>query len=234
MKHFRLLPLQELADILFPRHCFHCGQLLVGDERFLCTHCWLHLPYTYNAPVADNETEQHFQSHREVAAAMSLLQFFPDSASRDILHQIKYHGACKLALSMGKMMGEQLVGSGRFASVEMLVPVPLHPRRERHRGYNQSELLCRGIAQVMQRPVSTGNLVRTVNTESQTHKTAEERLENVKGVFVVRKPEKYRNKHILLVDDVITTGSTTAACCDALWEAGVTRISIASLALASS
>ena len=234
MRRYRLQPLRELADILFPRHCLHCGQLLVGDERFLCTHCWLHLPRTHNAAVSDNETEQHFQAHREVTTAMSLLHFFPDSASRDIIHHIKYRGARKLALSMGKMIGEQLVDSGRFASVDLLVPVPLHPKRERQRGYNQSELLCRGIAQVLQRPVSIGNLVRTVNTESQTHKTAEERKENVNGVFQVRKPEKYRGRHILLVDDVITTGSTTAACCDALRKAGVTHISIASLALASS
>ena len=233
MKCFRLQPLRELADILFPRHCAHCGQPLVGDERYLCTHCWLQLPYTYNAAVSDNETEQHFQAHREVVAAMSLLHYRPNTASRDIIHNIKYYGARKLALSMGKMIGEHLVDSGRFDSVDLLVPVPLHPRRERHRGYNQSELLCRGIAKVMQRPVSTGNLIRTVNTESQTHKSPDERKENVKGVFRVRKPEKYRQKHILLVDDVVTTGSTTAACCDALREAGVSHISIASLALAS-
>lgn len=234
MKRSRLQPLREIVDLLFPRHCFHCSQLLLGDERYLCTHCWLHLPFTHNAAVVGNETEQHFQAHREVVAAMSLLHYRPDTASRDLLHHIKYYGARKLALTMGMMIGEKLVESGRFASVDLLVPVPLHPRRERHRSYNQSELLCRGIAKVLQRPVSTDNLVRTVNTDSQTHMTAEERKENVKGAFRVRKPELFQQRHILLVDDVITTGSTTAACCDALIAAGVTRISIASLALASS
>lgn len=234
MKRYRLQPLRELADIIFPRHCLHCGELLLGDERYLCTHCWLHLPYTRNAPVANNETEQLFQSHREVIAAMSLLYFHAESPSRDIIHNIKYQGARKLAISMGIIIGEQLADSRRFNTVDLLVPVPLHPQREQHRGYNQSELICRGIAQVLKKPIDSRNLVRTVNTESQTHMTVEERKENVSGVFAVRKPEKYKNKHILLVDDVVTTGSTTAACCDTLKTIEGIRISIASLSLASS
>lgn len=234
MKRYRLRPLRELADILFPRHCCHCGELLLGDERHLCTHCWMHLPYTHNAAVAGNETEQHFLTHHEVEAAMSLLYFHPDSATRDIVHDIKYRGARQLGLTMGMLMGEAIAACGRFDSVDLILPVPLHWRRERQRSYNQSELLCRGIAKKWPRPVVTGNLVRTINTESQTHMTAAERAANVEGVFTVRKPDRLRGRHILLVDDVVTTGSTTAACCDALLNAEVTHISIASLAMASS
>lgn len=234
MKHYRLRPLQELVDILFPRHCLHCGQMLIGEERYLCTNCWMHLPYTHHAAVANNETEVLFQAHREIESAMSLLYFSNGTGSRDIIHNIKYKKAQRLAITMGIQIGEQLADSNRFDTIDLLIPVPLHPRRERQRGYNQSELLCRGIAKTLKKPIVTDVLIRTVDTESQTHKSAEERRENVKGVFQVRKSEKIANKHILLVDDVITTGSTTLACCEALIKTGLTHISIASLSLASS
>lgn len=233
MKRFRLRPLRELADILFPRHCIHCGELLLGDEQHLCTHCWMHLSYTHNAAVIDNDIEQHFLTHHEVVAAMSLLHFRTDCATRDIVHHIKYKGARRLGIIMGRLMGEEIAACGRFDGVGLILPVPLHRIREQQRGYNQSELLCRGIATRWPRPVITGNLIRTVNTESQTHMTFTERSENVKGVFDVRDPDRLKGQHILLVDDVVTTGSTTAACCDALIKAGVAHVSIASLALAN-
>lgn len=232
MRPFRLRPFKELIDLIFPRHCCCCGDLLVGDERHLCTHCLLHLPYTHNAVVPENETEQHFQAYPAVAAAYSLLYFRQNSATRQIIHHIKYRGDKRLALAMGRMMGQQLATSGRFDQIDLIVPVPLHRRREQQRGYNQSELLCRGIACALYKPVEIRNLVRIVNTESQTHMSADERAENVRGAFCVRRPDALAGHHILLVDDVITTGSTTAACCNALLTVENIRISVASLALA--
>ena len=231
MRAFRLRPLKELTDIIFPRHCVCCGQMLLGDERHLCTSCLMHLPYTCNAAVAGNDTEQHFQAYHDMVAAMSLLYFSHHEDTRRIVHRIKYGGDRRLAVAMGRLMGETLVHSRRFADIDVLIPVPLHRRREQQRGYNQSEMLCRGIALQTGRPVSTGNLVRTVNTASQTHMNIDERAANVHGVFTVRQPAKLAGLHILLVDDVITTGSTTSACCDALYEAGNVTVSVASLAL---
>ena len=132
---------------------------------------------------------------------------------------------------MGRQLGLHLINSGLFDDVDLLIPVPLHRSKERRRGYNQSLLLCEGIAQTFPRPIVSGNLIRTRHTESQTHKTRIERLDNMKGVFALKNPDELKGKHILLIDDVITTGATTEACWMALRSVEGVQISIASLAI---
>lgn len=227
------LRLKELADIIFPRYCCCCHQLLVGDERYLCTECQLEIPYTYNAAEEGNLTEQLFEDIREVVAAMSLLKYETSSLSRNVVHEIKYHGNEHLALAMGRKIGTALRDSRRFDGVEVLIPVPLHKRKERFRGFNQSELLCRGISSITGWPIEVGVLKRVVDTESQTHKSTVERQENVASAFVVRHPDRISGRHVLLVDDVITTGSTTRACITRLIAIPGLQVSVASLALAS-
>ena len=132
---------------------------------------------------------------------------------------------------MGRQLGLHLNKSGLFDDVDLLMPVPLHRNKERRRGYNQSLLLCEGIIQTFPRPIVSGNLIRTRHTESQTHKTRIERLDNMKGVFALKNPDELKGKHILLIDDVITTGATTEACWMALRSVEGVQISIASLAI---
>ena len=132
---------------------------------------------------------------------------------------------------MGRQLGLHLNKSVLFDDVDLLMPVPLHRHKERRRGYNQSQLICEGIIQTFPRPIVSGNLIRTRHTDSQTHKTRIERLDNMKGVFALKNPDELKGKHILLIDDVITTGATTEACWMALRSVEGVQISIASLAI---
>lgn len=224
--------MRTLLRLFFPRVCSLCGTPLVEGEQLVCTHCMLTLPMATGTREQDNFLEKRFWGRLPIEAATSLLLFVKDNPSQQVLHQIKYNGNERLAVMMGKRLGEWIATTGRFDDVELIIPVPLHRRKERQRGYNQSLLLCRGIAETFPRPIVADNLVRLKKTDSQTHKNREERLDNMRQVFALRHPEQLAHKHVLLVDDVITTGATTEACYQALRQVEELHISIASLAVA--
>lgn len=228
MKLFR-----SLLSILFPTLCCHCGEPLVGDERNLCTHCMCLIPWTGHASQKNNITEQRLMGHIPIQAAASLMIFQKGNVAQSVIHQIKYHGNRFLAHQYGQLLGEALLQSGRFNDIDCLVPVPLHRRRIRQRGYNQSLLLCEAMSEVMHLPVVPDNLRRIFYTESQTRKGRDSRFNNMHRAFSVRKAEQFENRHILLVDDIITTGATTGACYQAMSSIPGLRISAASLAIAS-
>ena len=229
----RFKPLHDLLDILFPRHCCGCGSILTGEEHGICSNCLIHLPLTRYTQFDDNHTEQVLCEVERLVAATSLLYFRFGSISRNIVHSIKYCGNRQMAYYMGRMLGLELLRSGRFDCIDYLIPVPLHRKKERKRGYNQSALLCLGISDVMHIEVIKNNLIRTVNTESQTNKKRAERIENMRGVFTVKEPLQLQGKHVLLVDDVLTTGATVSACCKAMEKIDNIKISVATLAIAS-
>lgn len=222
---------RDFIELFFPRTCSICGKKLLEGEDGICIGCQIGLPEALAARGADNFVEKRFWGRVPVESATSLLIFKQNNKTQTTLHQIKYRGDTKLADIMGQRMGQWIIETGRFNSVDMMVPVPLHRRKERKRGYNQSLLLCQGIAKVFERPVSTGNLVRLKKTDTQTRKNREQRMDNMAGVFAVKNPEELENKHILLIDDVITTGATTEACYQAMKDIAGLRISIASLAV---
>jgi len=226
-------PLRELLHIIFPALCCHCGAVLVGDERQLCTACLSRLPWARLAAVPDNEVELRLAGRVPCQSAASLLLFRQGNVAQTVVHQIKYQGNLPLAQQFGRLLGEELLASGRFGDVDCLVPVPLHPLRKLKRGYNQSELLCRAMSTVMGKPVVVGNLVRRRYTATQTRKNRQARMDNMAGVFAVRRPASFEGKHLLLVDDIITTGATTESCYTALRSIPALRISVASLAIAS-
>ena len=223
--------LRDLIELFYPHQCCLCGTPLVDGEEQICTACLLSLPEALTAQSDGNFVEKRFIGRIPIQNATALLIFKRKSNAQKILHQIKYYGNERLAIIMGRQLGLRLAESGLYDSVDILVPVPLHRRKEQRRGYNQSLLLCKGIAQTFQRPIVSGNLIRTRHTESQTKKTRVERLENMKDVFSVLDPETLKDKHILLVDDVITTGATTEACWMALRTVEGLSISIAALAV---
>ena len=160
----------------------------------------------------------------------ALLQFSKGESTQQLLHNIKYNGQRELAVFMGRMMGTRLQESGRLLAVDVLMPVPLHPQKEQVRGYNQSALLAEGIAAILPAEVQKNNLVRKVATATQTRKSRLERWENVEAVFDVRHPERLRGKHIMLVDDVLTTGSTATEITRVLQAAGVAEVHVWALA----
>ena len=224
-------PLRELSRIIFPTLCCHCGEPLVGDEQELCTSCLVQLPWTHNAPIPENEVELRLAGRVPCQSAAALLYFRQGNVAQTIVHQIKYYGNLCLAKQYGQLLANELLASGRFGDIDLLVPVPLHPRRKLQRGYNQSQLLCEAMSAVMHLPVVTGNLYRRRYTDSQTHKNRLARMDNMKEVFAIHRPKQFENKHILLVDDIITTGATTENCYHVLRTIPNLRISIASLAV---
>lgn len=231
MPRWPFRPFQELFSLLFPKTCCHCGAPLVGDEHDLCVRCLLHLPLARHSSQPSNLTEQRLLGRLPIVSATSLLLFKHGTASQSLLHQIKYRNAPQLAHSLGRQMGMDLLQSGRFQQIDLLMPVPLHWRRRWQRGYNQSEMLCLGISEILHCPVSTRHLYRTAHTGTQTRKKRQARMDNMQGVFALRHTSELTGLHVLLVDDVITTGATVEACGKLLLQIDGLRLSIASLAV---
>ncbi len=180
----------------------------------------------------DNPVEQQFWGKFPLERATSYFLYHKGSDFRHILHQLKYEGREDIGRTMGRFMAEEIRSSGFFDGVDFIVPVPLHPRKLRERGYNQSERLSEGIAEVTGITMDVRAVCRRVYSQTQTRKSAYERWENVAGIFEVEHPERYVGKHILLVDDVLTTGSTITACADAFAGVEGLRISVLTLAKA--
>lgn len=149
-----------------------------------------------------------------------------------LMHQLKYKGSREVGEKLGQLFGTDLIRSAPYRDIELLIPVPLHPKREHKRGYNQSAEIGKGISAALEKPLITGNLVRNLYSNSQTNKGRFERWENVKELFGVRDPKLLEGKHLLLIDDVVTTGSTLEACAQVLLKIPGTTVSIATIAYA--
>ena len=224
---------QNLLQTLFPSTCACCGDVLMVGEKQICINCLVNLSATHYSSHDDNHTERQLAGRIPLQNATSIYVFRHGNTVQQLIHAMKFHGNSDLCILMGRQMGLELLQSGRFDDIDLLVPVPLHWRRRLQRGYNQSELLCQGIGQIMGRPVNTRAVVRHRYTHQQSLQTSADREENVKDAFRLRRPEDIQGKHILLVDDVLTTGATLASCCDALKQANNLKISVATLSIAS-
>jgi ComF family protein len=200
-------------------------------EGFLCTSCQWEMPLTGFEQMADNPVAERFWGLAPIRNATAFLWFSDGSDFRRVVHSFKYGGRWGLAYDMGRWFGGVLAETDAYAGVDVIVPVPLHARKVLKRGYNQSEYVARGMGRSMERPVETGAVVRRVNNPSQTTTTsAKERWSNVEGIFAVRRPGRLNGKHVLLVDDVLTTGATIGSCAEAIARAlPDVRISIAAL-----
>lgn len=221
-----------LLHLFFPHLCSGCGNDLLPKESCLCLHCRTNLPQTLFEQYQGNPIEKIFMGRLPIAAASAAFYFSKESLLQHLMHRFKYKQEKELGLQLGEMMGRQLSGSGRF-SPDALVPLPLFPDREKKRGYNQAAVLCEGMAETLRLPILTGAVTRPLATETQTRKNRLERWQNMEGRFSVVQPNLIRGRHILLVDDVITTGATLESCGQALLEAGPASLSVASLCYAA-
>lgn len=223
----------DLLGLLYPSLCITCGERLVSQEKYVCLKCWLDLPVCRFHHDSDNKVAQLFWGRVQLEGATSYFQYRKGSRYQKLIHFIKYKGLKGLGFETGLRFGDVLAESDSFSAVDMLVPVPLHPRKQKERGFNQSEWIARGIADSMGKPVISENLFRKMFSSTQTRKSRFERWQNVEDIFGVNNPEAFENKHILLVDDVVTTGSTLEACATELLKIQGTRVSVATLAFAS-
>ena len=234
IKHTLLIKdwLGSFLSLLFPRCCLVCGRPLAKGEECICTMCNINLPRTNYHFQQDNPVEQLFWGKIPLERATSFFFYRKGSDFRQILHQLKYGGRKELGAIMGRYMASELLPTGFFNGIDVIIPVPLHKKKQQLRGYNQSEWIVRGIAAVTGIPVNAESIIRRKNTETQTRKSTFERWENVDGIFELHSSEHLQEKHVLIVDDVLTTGATTVACASALMEIQGIRISILTLAVA--
>ena len=223
---------ESFLHLLFPHVCTGCGSDLLSEESMLCMRCMDAMPETNFELHVNNPVEKKFWGRLPLVSATAQFYFSKESLMQHLMHQFKYKGNKELGLQFGRIMGDQLQRSNRFYP-DVLIPLPLFPAKEKRRGYNQATVLCNGISETMKIPVLDKVIIRPHHTETQTKKGRVERWENMEGKFVLTNEEAIRNKHVLLVDDVVTTGATLEACGNELLKAENTRLSIATLCTAS-
>jgi ComF family protein len=223
----------SITHLFFPHICAACGSDILSKQQLLCVSCTGRLPLTNYDSQAGNPVEKTFWGRIPVTHAMSYLYFSKDSIVQQLMHQFKYKGNAEIGSFFGRKMGAAMLTSERLSKPDYLIPLPLHVHRERKRGYNQAEVLCRGMAETLGLPVLDKVVTRETQTETQTHKSRASRWQNMEGRFTLKDPDSLQDKHVMLVDDVITTGATLEACGHELLKAKGLLLSIATLAYTS-
>lgn len=220
-----------LLDLFYPKLCLACAKNLSAQEELLCLHCEHHLPLTHYFDYENNPIEKLFWGRVKVRACASLYFFNKGEGIQRLMHQLKYRERKDVGLWLGKKLGLEMMASNRFNDLELIVPIPLHPKKEFKRGYNQSMLIAKGLEEVI--GVKCNDLLKRIeNSGSQTSKGKYDRWLNVSTAFRVNPNSAIKNKNIVLIDDVVTTGATLEAAVSALLSAGVKNISIATVASA--
>lgn len=221
---------KSLLQLIYPHYCIGCGSDHLGLQQQLCSRCTHQLPETGFFRQPNNPVEKAFFGRIRVNQAGALYYFTKQSLIQELMVQLKYHQNKDAGLFLGRMMGYALRSEPRFADVDLLVPLPLNPKKEFKRGYNQAEVICEGIREVWSRPLQTKAIQREKFTDSQTTQNRLSRWQNMEGVFQVIQPDRLINQHILLVDDVMTTGATLEACGQTILSISNCRLSIAAAA----
>lgn len=226
--------LKNVRTVMFPDTCKACDNVLLRNEDVICTACEYHLPKTGFHLQSENEIAKIFWGKIHLHAATAIYFFDKGEKIQRLLHQLKYNGEEKVGTKLGKLLSVEIMHAQLFNDVSVIIPVPLHKNKIRLRGYNQSELIANGMKDVWNIPVAADLLLRKVATTTQTHKSRFERFQNVDNVFEIKNKENFVGKHVLLIDDVITTGSTIAACASAFLGIDNCRVSVAAIAFAHS
>lgn len=221
-----------LLHLLYPNLCVGCGLDLPSTRYCFCIRCQHRLQPADMYLQVENEFTDRFWGRLPVESGAAMYYFSRKSPVQRALHHLKYKNQPDIGVRIGRRFGQLLAMSPLFQSIEAIVPVPLHWKKERQRGYNQSAMLARGIADALRLPVLPDVLLRQQFSDSQTRKKRMERFENVRTVFTVQRPDRIRGKHLLLVDDVLTTGATLEACGQVLMETPDVRLSMATIAIA--
>lgn len=220
----------DFVDLIFPRCCAACDKGLIGNEEIICTSCRIALPRVQQDSVSAEMIGQKFINVHEVTETHAYLLFTKKGKVQKLLHALKYKGQAELGVEMGFMFGQEMRENGSLPDADLIISVPLHKRKLKSRGYNQSDKLAEGFSRATNIPWSGNVLERVKYTETQTGKTRDERWKNVRKVFVVKGDVK--DKKIIIMDDVLTTGATVEACIEVLIEAGCTQFVILTIASA--
>ena len=225
--------IDSFISLFFPERCIHCGKPLKENEHYICETCRSDLPYTHFAKFNDNILTRSFWGRIPIHTAFSYLHYYKQSAVQKILYKIKYQNSPDLAIFLGEEFGKKLLqlDYGKI-DFDFFLPVPLHPHKQKIRGYNQSEQLAIGLSNILNKPIETKAVIRSIFTKTQTKLTGQQRWQNVKGIFNIANHKKLDNKHVVIIDDVLTTGATIESLAQTLLSIKNIRISILTLATA--
>ena len=230
--HLLFQYLQNFSELLYPKLCGGCGNHLYENEEVVCVYCRASLPLSGECDFENNASEKLFWGKVSITAAASFLFFQKKSSTQHLLHQLKYQQKKNIGEWLGEQFAYSLQSKGRFAAVEIIIPIPLHPSRIKFRGYNQCDAIARGMASVLQIPIVNGVLIRNVATQSQTKKNRFQRFENMNSVFSLVQASAIKGKNILLLDDVLTTGATLISAAQVLQQAGSNKLFVGAIAKA--
>ena len=224
--------LKSTVSLLFPKLCLSCSQPLADDDAYICLSCELRLPETDHWQVKENPFLHRFAYDPRIEAAAALYFYTKTSAVQHLIHKIKYKDQRAPALELGRLIGDKIIDSDFFKNIDFIVPVPMHPRKERERGFNQAMILAQGISEKTGWRIDNNILQKKKYTSVQAHSNYSERFGNVSETYICTGGEKCAHKNILIVDDVATTCATLQACVDAILEKQANcKLSIATLAL---
>lgn len=219
-----------LKDLFFPYSCAICEKSFKASEHVICTHCLQQLPYSNSWDNPQNLVYQKLYGRFDFEKAISLLFFTPSGTAQHLIHLLKYKNRKDIAFLLGKLLSNHLVKMTWEHEIDAIIPVPIHKNKLKERGYNQAQCIAEGIAAINQKPVWDHLLLRNLHTPTQTKKTRLERIQNVENAFQLSSTELLENKHILLVDDVLTTGATIEACALELLKVKGLKVSVAFIA----
>ncbi|MBQ8336397.1 MAG: ComF family protein [Bacteroidaceae bacterium] len=220
--------ISDLIDLLFPRHCIVCGEILSRQEQDMCLDCLYKLPKIEQMHL--DEIEKVFWGKCDIAAATSYIYYRKGSPYNRLIHRLKYGNRPETGVRLARMAAESLKERGFFDGIDAIVPLPLSKKKQRRRGYNQCDYIAEGLSAVSGIPVIKDSVTRKKANETQTHKSRDERWKNVEGIFELTRPELIDGKHILLIDDILTTGATLTSCAATIQQGCNCRISIFTLA----
>lgn len=224
--------LNSFLSLFFPHLCCVCKKRLSQHEKHICLDCLAQLPKTNYHNQPENRLVDFFAGRFSFQRAAAFAYFVKGGSIQQIVHELKYNNNAELGVFMGELCGATLKNGDFISDIDFLVPVPLHPKRQMQRGYNQAHEIAKGIAVKTTKQIDTTTLVRTVNNPSQTKNSRFERWANVEDVFSITDSTVFENKHILLIDDVITTGSTIEACAKEILKCEGSKVSILAIGVA--
>ncbi|WP_423147433.1 ComF family protein [Rubrolithibacter danxiaensis] len=225
--------LEDFFSLIFPEICCACHTNLFKNEQLICTGCLYDLPYTNFHLDPENVAARQLYGRIPFLAVSACLDFRKGSKVQNLMHEFKYNSKPEIGIKLGELYGNSLKEVNAFKNADLIIPVPLHPAKFKKRGYNQSDCFAKGLSTALGIPYSTNLLQRNLNTATQTQKSRFARYENMKHVFSVKEPLQIEHKHIILVDDVLTTGATIEACALELLKASGVKLSIATIAYAN-
>ena len=220
----------DLYHLFYPKICANCNHQLITHEHLICTLCRHDLPLTNITNYTDNKIKDSFYGKVQIDKAFSLLFYRKNNSTKNLIQELKYKGNEEISAFFGDWLGELLKENEAFNEIDYIIPVPLHQKRLRKRGYNQVTKFGVQLSKHLKKPFIEDQLVRISATKTQTLKTRFERFNNLDTKFLLKEPLLFHNKHILLIDDVITTGATLEACAHEFTRMTSCKISILTIA----